>query len=44
MSLDVNGMGEAAGDGRVVGGREFMGEAIVMHKLYFRTLYLLNKS
>ena len=25
MNLDVNGMGEGAGDGRVAGGREFMG-------------------
>ena len=25
MNLDVNGMGEGVGDGRVVGGREVMG-------------------
>ena len=36
MNLDVNGVGEGAGDGRGVGGREVMGgEAIVIHKLYF---------
>lgn len=46
MNLDVNGMGEAAGDGRAAGGREFMGvgEAIAIHKLHFRNLHLVNKS
>ena len=45
MNLDVNGMGEGAGDGRGVSGREVMGgNATVIHKLYFGNLYLLNKS
>ena len=46
MNLDVNGMGEGAGVGRVASGREVMGggKAIVIHKLYFGDLYLLNKS
>ena len=45
MNLDVNGIGEGMGDGRVaMGGKLSGGKAIVIHKIYFGNVYLLNKS
>lgn len=44
MNLDLNGMGEGAGNGRVAGGKEVIGggEATVIQKVYFGNLYLLK--